>query len=113
MNIDRKHSIKIHLSHDYFIMDMTDWELLKTDIDNNIEYWDLITSSHTNLNNIKFDCQSTSLNERRYCVKFEKDDWDSDNARVFLFLDNKRIYFGFDLLDWETLKSNIDAIFWI
>ena len=112
MNIDRKYSIKIHLSHDDFIMDMTDWELLKTDIDNNIEHWDLITSSHSNLSKMEFDCQSTSLNERRYCVKFEKDDWDSDNARVFLFMNNKRIYFGFDLLDWETLKSNIDAIFW-
>ena len=64
MNIDRKYSIKIHLSHDDFIMDMADWQLLKTDIDNNFEYWDLITSSHTNLSNIEFDCQSTSFNEK-------------------------------------------------
>ena len=93
MNIDRKYSIKIHLSHDDFIMDMADWELLKTEIDNNIEYWDLITSSHTNLSNIEFDCQSTSLNERRYSLKFERDTWDNDNANIFLYMDNKRIYY--------------------
>ena len=112
MNIDRKSSMKIHLSRDDFIMDMADWDLVKSEIDNNIVDWDCIMGSHTNLNNIEFDCQSTSLNERRYSIKFERDTWDGGNPSLFLYMDNKRIHFGFDLLDWETLKSNIDAIFW-
>ena len=27
-------------------------------------------------------------------------------------MDNRRIYFGFDLSDWETLEANIDNLFW-
>ena len=111
-NIDGKYSIKIYLSQDDFIMDISDWNLLRNEIDNNIESWDLITSSHTHLNSIEFDCQSTSFAERKYKVKFVRDSWDDDNSNLYVYMDNKRIYFGFDFLDWETLKSNIDNVFW-
>ena len=36
-NIDGKYSIKIYLSQDNFIMDISDWNLLRNEIDNNIE----------------------------------------------------------------------------
>ena len=111
MNADGKYAIKIHLSHDDFIMDADDWELLKTEIDCKIEDWDYILNTRANLNTIEFDCQSTSLNARRYSLKFERDVWDGSNPSIFLYMSNKRIYFGFDYVDWETLKSNIDAIF--
>ena len=111
MNGDGKYAIKIYLSQDDFIMDADDWELLKTEIDKNIEDWDYILANHANLNTIEFDCLSTSLNARKYSLKFEKDAWDGSNPSVFIYMANKRIFFGFDFTDWETLKSNIDAIF--
>ena len=80
MKIDGKHSIRIYLSHDDFIIDMSDWDLLRSEIDNNIEYWNEISISHTHLNNIEFDCQSTSFNERKYRIKFVRDSWDDDNS---------------------------------
>ena len=66
MNVNGKQSIRIYLSYDDFILDVSDWELLRNEIDNNIEYWKDISISYTYLNNTEFDCQSTSLNERKY-----------------------------------------------
>ena len=109
INVDGKQSIRIY---DDFIIDMSDWELLRSEIDNNIKYWNEISISYTHLNSTKFDCQLTLLNERKYRLIFEREAWDTNNASLYVYMHNKRNYFGFDVLDWETLKSNIDKVFW-
>ena len=111
MNINGKLSIKILLTYDDFIIDTSDWELLKNEIDLNIEHWNGLTLSFTHLENSEFKCETGLVGGKKFKVRFHKDIWDISDGFMHVISECNDNYFECAISYWSTLKTNIDKIF--
>ena len=105
MNINGKLSIKILLTYDYFIIDMSDWELLKNKIDLNIGHWNGLTLSFTHLENSEFKCETGLVGGKKFKVRFHKDIWDISDGFMHVISEYNDNYFECAISYWSTLKN--------
>ena len=112
MNIDGKPSIKISLTEYDFYMNFDDWMVLKDEITRNIDNWETLTLSFTNLDNVQFTCASRFEGGRKYKVKFESDGWILSSGLMTIYSESSNGFFELEITLWSTFKSNVEKIFY-